>query len=491
MQKLVTSEQIRKLESDFIKKHGSDTSLKLMEKAGSGLASVLKEYDEPYLFICGKGNNAGDGFVAARYLYSLGKKVTVCLTSDELSFSPDAKTNFDAIKNTVHCTLITNESLHHLLNNANTLVECLIGTGINKKLNSAFEQLIKIINSSGKKVVACDIPIGIDPDTGNVQDIAIKADSTVTFGYPKIGLFVYPAKKYVGVLKTIDIGLPDIDTNLFLLDDLFLKNNLPKRNEDSNKGTFGKTLLVCGSKKYPGAALLASKAASSIGSGLTALSSPGEVFSQTTNAIPEVTHVEFSLDKILEESVNSSAMVIGPGLTNSGEIKTLVKNLLLKANIPIVLDADGINVLAGKKEIIKNANSKLILTPHPKEFAGFLCIDKEEVLKNKIDITQKVACELGCTIVLKGPASIIASSDGSVYISPFANAALAKGGTGDVLAGFIGGLIAQGLEPQQAACIGVYIHGKSGELVAQDKTVFSLLPQDLITYLPKVMKMYV
>ncbi|MBI3590558.1 MAG: NAD(P)H-hydrate dehydratase [Candidatus Melainabacteria bacterium] len=494
MQKLVSSKQIRDFESQLIQKIGNNWSLALMEKAGSGLADVAKEYSEPYLIICGKGNNGGDGFVAARYLYNLGKKVFIFLISEESSLSPDAKVNFDIIKNKVPYLKIENEkdnNFYNALNNASTVLDCLLGTGTDNKLSPFFEWLIKTINSSGKAVIACDVPTGIDPDTGKVPVRAIKARVTVTFGYPKLGLVVYPAKKFVGIIKTVDIGLPDIATNLFLLDDQFLKENFPKRPEDANKGTFGRTLLVCGSKKYPGAALLSGKAAASIGSGLTSLASPSEVFTRIAPVTPEITHVDFTLNTILEESLNSSVLVIGPGLSTSEEIVNIVEGLIVKASVPIVLDADGINVLADKREIIKKSKKHVVLTPHPKEFARFLGLSVDDVLNDKVSLAKSTAMELGCTVVLKGPGTIIATKDEKIYISPFGNAALAKGGTGDVLAGFIGGLVAQGLESDIAACIGVYIHGKTAELVTKDKTVFSLLPQDLISYLPYAIKAYI
>ena len=275
------------------------------------------------------------------------------------------------------------------------------------------------------------------------------------------------------------------------LDDEFLKNNFPKRSNKSNKGTFGRTLLVCGSEKYPGAAFLASRAASSIGSGLTSLASRQEVFNKISKAIPEVINIKFDLKTILEESLKSNVLVVGPGLTAEPEIKEIVEALINEVKVPIVLDADGINVLAGKKEIVKKTKSEIVLTPHPKEFSRFLGISVEEVLNNRIELVKSNSKELNCTIVLKGPATIIGTKEGNIYVSPFSNSALAKGGTGDVLAGFIGGLIAQGLKPDLAACIGVYIHGKAAELVAKDKTVFSLLPQDLITYLPQAIKTYI
>lgn len=275
-----------------------------------------------------------------------------------------------------------------------------------------------------------------------------------------------------------------------MLNDKFIKENLPKRKDDANKGTFGKTLLVCGSKKYPGAALLASKAASSIGSGLTCLATTKEVFDQITGSIPEVTHAELTIKSIVEESSKATAIVVGPGLTSSNEMAHLVEGIIKETNCPIVLDADGINVLAGKKEMIRQAKKDVVITPHPMEFSRLLNLSKEEILNNKINFVKETSESLSCTVVLKGPATIIASKDGRIYISPFSNAALAKGGTGDVLAGFIGGLISQGLEPKVAATLGVYLHGKAAELVSRDKTVFSLLPQDLITYLPEVIKLY-
>lgn len=494
MQKLVTAEEIRGLEHEWVNKHSSNGLLNLMEKAGSALADVVKEFNEPYLVVCGKGNNGGDGFVAARYLFESGKKVNICLTSDTAALSGDAKVNFEKIKDKIPYAKVEKENdknFQKLLDESNTVVDCLLGTGSKKDLLPLFEWMIKSINVANKNVIACDIPTGVDPDTGNTTREAIKAKVTVTFGYPKLGLMVHPGKKHSGTIKTVDIGLGDIKTSSFLLDDNFLRENFPKRSEYSNKGDFGKTLLVCGSKKYPGAALLASKAASSIGSGLTALASKTEVLNKIAPVMPEVTHVEFNVSNILEESLKASVVVIGPGLTTEEEIKSLVETLITKVNVPIVLDADGINAIIGKKEILKKAKKEIIITPHPKEFARLLQITPDEVLSNKVELAKSTASSLGCTVVLKGPATIIATKDERIYISPFSNAALAKGGTGDVLAGFIGGLIAQGLEPTIASCVGVYIHGRAGELVAKDKTVFSLLPQDLIAYLPSAIKLYV
>ena len=245
--------------------------------------------------------------------------------------------------------------------------------------------------------------------------------------------------------------MQNIETNLPLLNDDFLKEHFPKRDHRSNKGDFGKTLLVCGSKKYPGAALLASKAASSIGSGLTMLASKPEVFAKIAAIIPEVINLDFNLKVILEESLKSSVLVIGPGLTTEDDIKEVVEALISQVSVPIVLDADGINVVAGNKELIKQIKNESVLTPHPKEFARFLGISVDEVLNNKVELVRASSKELHCTIVLKGPATIIATTEGSIYVSPFSNSALAKGGTGDVLSGFIGGLIAQGIKPYLAA----------------------------------------
>ena len=494
MQKLVTSEQIRKLESEWIQKISPQWSLTLMEKVGSSLAEVAKEYKEPFLIVCGKGNNGGDGIVAARYLHASGKKVFLFLTSDESTLSNDSRANLELIKDKIQYYKIEKEkdsNFSKMLSESNTIIDCILGTGINGRLSLLFEWIIKSVNASRKTVIACDIPTGVNPDNGNIGAIVLKAKVTVTIGYQKIGLLVHPGRKYSGKIRTIDIGLPNIKTNLFLLDDDFLVENFPIRDNAGNKGNFGRTLLVCGSKKYPGAALLASKAAASIGSGLTALASKTEVFMRIAAVTPEVINVDFNLKTILEESLKSNVLVIGPGLTTEDEIKEIVEALILQVSVPIVLDADGINVLAGQKEIVKKVKNEIILTPHPKEFSRFLGISVDEVLNNKIELVKANAKELNCTIVLKGPATIIGTKEGNIYVSPFSNSALAKGGTGDVLAGFIGGLIAQGLKPDLAACVGVYIHGKTAEMVAKDKTVFSLLPQDLISYLPNAIKTYI
>lgn len=491
MQTLITPEEIRSLEASYIKSKGSSLSLELMEKAGFALAEEIKSFEGPYLIICGKGNNAGDGIVAARYLHENNKKVVIVLTSNHNILSSDAKVNFDLIKDKVPFIVIeTGEEKDFLdiFNDSKTIADCLLGTGSTRKLPELFKKIIEKVNNSGKNVVACDVPTGVNSATGEVNETAFKSNITVTFGYAKIGLVIYPAKKYVGELKIVDISLPKVETNYYLLDDIFFKANFPKREIDANKGKFGRTLLVCGSDKYPGAALLSSRAASSIGSGLTSLSSPKECLEKISGEIPEVTHVEFSAAKILEESLRASVLVIGPGLTREGNITKLVESLITKANVPIVLDADGINVLSGNKEILKSAKKERVLTPHPKEFSRLMGLELSDVLSNKIKFASNASKELDCTVVLKGAATLVATKNGKLYVSPFANPALAKGGTGDVLAGFIGGLIAQGLEAELAASIGVYVHGQSAELVTKDKTVFSLLPQDLITYLPSAIK---
>ena len=491
MMKLVTQEQIKKLESDWIQQTGQGWSLALMERAGLALVEASKVYNEPFLIICGKGNNGGDGIVAARHLASFKKKVNLCLTSDESLLSNDAKVNLELVKdkvNIVHVLKEDDSSFDVALKNSNTIIDCILGTGSNNSISGLYEWLVKKINDSKKDVIACDVPTGVNPNTGEISTVAIKAKETITIGYVKIGLVVYPAKKYTGTIRVVDIGLPDIETNTYFLDSQFARENFPKRQEDSNKGNYGRTLVIAGSEQYPGAALLASKAAASIGSGITSLASKKEVFIQITPVLPEVTHVEFNINTILEESMKSSVIVLGPGLTCSDEVKNLVEEIIKNVTIPIVLDADGINVLAGRKEILKLAKSELIITPHPKEFARLLECNVDEILKDKISLVRKVSSELNCTILLKGPGTIVSTKGENSYISPFANSALAKGGTGDVLAGFIGGLIAQKANPSIAACLAVYIHGKTGELIANEKTVFSLLPQDLIAYLPSAIK---
>lgn len=493
MQQLVTAEEIRKLESDWINKEGLKLSLNLMEKAGKGLAEIISEYQDPYLFICGKGNNGGDGMVAIRYLNNIGKKIYLFLTSSEETLSNESRTNYEKIKEKIKCErLETGDEATFItkIQDSKTIIDCLLGTGASSKLSPLYENIINKINSSKKLIIACDVPTGVNSTTGLVNNTAVKANVTVTFGYIKQGLTIFPAKNYAGQVKLIDIGLPKIETMSSLLDDNFVKENLPKRPIDSNKGTFGKTLIIAGSETYPGAAILTSRASASIGSGLTALSSYKDALRRFAIEIPEVTHVDFKLDTLIKEANKASVVIIGPGLTTDKKIKEVVQNLLLNIEIPIVLDADGINVLATKKEIIKNTKSDVVITPHPKEFSRLLECRVEKVVENKIELAKSFALEFKCTVVLKGPGSIIATKDKKVYISPFANSALAKGGTGDVLAGFIGGLIAQGLKPEIAACVGVYLHGKAGELVANDKTEYALLPQDLIEYLPKVLKVF-
>lgn len=485
---LLTKSQIRSHEFEYIKQ--TNSLLVLMEKAGGGLADILMHYKEPFLFICGKGNNGGDGFVAARYLIERNKKVFVVMLSNPEELSNDAKNNFFKIQNNITPYILKNVCDRYflsLLRDSNTVVDCILGTGVSNSLGSFLNELISVINDAKKDVVACDIPTGILSDSGVVNDPCIYATETVTFGSYKIGMMLYPAKNFVGKITLVDIGLPKYNSNNFLLDVDFVKSQFPVRLNVSHKGSFGKTTIISGSVKFPGAAILTAKAASIIGSGLTVLCTSQDVFNMVTPAIPEAIHCELNLDAILKELNTSTSCIIGPGLTTNKSIIEIVMPLIEKINIPLVLDADGINMFEGYKDLLKNLKSKLILTPHPKEMARLLNLSVQEVLENKLSITQELAKELNAIVLLKGPASII--SDGSMnYVSPFANSALAKGGTGDVLSGFIGGLISQGTKPDLATCIGVFMHGIIGEYISKEKTEYALLPEDLINYLPKVIK---
>lgn len=490
MQKLVTASQIRSHEQELIKKNGKGFSLELMERAGTGLANAIENYKDPYLFVCGKGNNGGDGFVAIRHLLNKKKKVNLFLACNPEDLSEEASFNFKLIADIIPYKVILNpdNDFTQSLQLANTVVDCLLGTGSKKDLSLAYKEIVNSINKVNKTVIACDVPTGLNAETGEVQEVSIKATKTITFAQSKVGLHLFPGREKTGKIKVIDIGIPEINSGIYLLDKDYIKEKFPDRPLNSNKGVFGRTFIIAGSKNFPGAAFLASRAASKIGSGLTSLSSPKEVFNQITTNIPEVIHVDFQIESILNELNNSTSIVIGPGLSICENSSLIIEEVIKNSKIPVVLDADGINVLEGKRELLKKVNCEVTITPHPKEFSRLTGISLSEVLKNKLHFSKIFSEELNCNIVLKGAGSIICTKDGEFFISPFANSGLAKGGTGDVLSGLIGGLISQGVKPSTAACIGVFLHGETAEIITKEKTEFSLLPEDLINYLPKAIQ---
>jgi NAD(P)H-hydrate epimerase len=352
------------------------------------------------------------------------------------------------------------------------------------------------------RILALDLPTGLNADTGEADPCTPFADLTVTLGFPKVGLFCFPGATRVGRLKIVDIGIPyelAEDIRLELLTDDWVRERLPRRPPDAHKGTFGHLLVVAGSRRYVGAACLASETAARVGAGLVTLAAPKGLHPIVATKLTEVIHLPLpedddgmlhpaAADLIKRELAAYNALLLGCGLGSSHNTQEFIKKLLVeepRPPMPLVIDADGLNNLSGVKDWPKHLSPQTILTPHPGEMARLTGLKTEEIQKRRHETALEWAAGWKKVLVLKGAHTTIASPDGYCRISPFANPLLATAGTGDVLAGVIASLLAQGLTPANAACVGVYVHGLAAELLKPRFGTTGALASDVREAIPK------
>lgn len=508
--RILTTSQIRKLEADWIKKCGHNWSQVLMEVAGRGAAKIalkMWELDPGEVFIlCGRGNNGGDGMVIGRYLTLWGVPVSVWLVSKNDSSEVDmsteeSQTNRTILENLGVDITVSNESPQQAMMDATLIVDALFGTGLDRDLDGTFRTAVDAINRSGKSVISVDMPSGVNSDTGKVMGSAVRADHTVTFGYLKPGLLCHPGASLAGDLSVIDIGLPDADEDdqpiITLITSDYVRGLLPPRPTDSNKGTFGSVLTIAGSLGMSGATLLSSQSALRAGAGLSLLATPktlvlnlppGEVI---YHAIPETKDFSIGLDAIkeVEKLVERvTAIILGPGLSTKDEtvsfVHKFVKDCLSENDKPCIIDADALNAIAKDTSVMPSSAEHIVLTPHPKELSRLLDCSVQEIQEDRINAASKAAEKFGCVVVLKGAHSVVASPDGDLFINPTGNAGMASAGAGDVLSGIIGGLLAQGLKPIDAATVGVYLHGAAGDYAALELGETGMIAGDMMSAIP-------
>lgn len=507
--KLVTREEISSLDKEASEKYHIPSQV-LMENAGRAVAqSALKSFPQAkrIAVLAGKGNNAGDGFVAARYL-SKNSRVTVFLFGEREKLKGDSLENFLALKGfPVEIIEFTEESPARDfpdLSLFDLLVDAIFGTGIKGEMGEFHARVIEAVNGSGVPVLSVDIPSGLDSNSGKPLPLAIKASLTVTMGFPKVGLLAPQAFEFVGELEVADIGYPPEfskrdELRGHLMEERDFKGLLPKRKRDSHKGTYGKVLVIAGSLKYRGAANLAAFASLRVGAGLAVLALPKTLCLKNSRKPDEVIQLPLpetedftisrnALEIALKEAEDSKAVVIGPGLSQNPETREFVLSFLSENRVPTVLDADGLNACSSDPEFLGTTPCPLVLTPHPGELSRLLKAKNQEIQEDRIRFALKGAKEFSSILVLKGFRTVIADPTGNFFVNPTGNPGMASGGMGDVLAGMIGGLISQGLSPLDAAKLGVFAHGLSGDLVAQKKGERGMVASDLLPTLPSALR---
>lgn len=548
--KVVTAKEMRSLEEAAAAT--GVTQAEMMERAGLAVAQAIDEAGLAagmhVLALIGPGNNGGDGLVAARALRELGARVTCYIwkrdTAGDANYARAVEAGVEVVRQSDDEGLAR---FQELLPQSQVLIDALLGTGASgaprgdlAELLSALDEGLALLQPAVEplrrldragdvyrqrpQIVAVDLPSGLNADTGEADALAPRADMTVTFGFPKPGHFCFPGADLVGTLLVADIGIPEAlaaDVTLEVADQAMVRPLLPARPPDSNKGTFGKVIVVGGSINYTGAPYMAAMGAARVGAGLVTLAVPQPLYPSLAARAAETTFVLLPSDmgaltpdalKVLGEALAGyKALLLGPGLGREKATVEFVRELLgLRAagrradlgflareavqeaqsfELPAtVVDADGLNALAETPQWWERTEARLVLTPHPGELARLRATTVEAIQADRVTAAREAAAAWGQTVVLKGAFTVVASADGRATILPFANPALASAGTGDVLAGAIAGFLAQGLPPESAAVVGAYVHGLAGELVREAIGDAGALATDLLPLLPEAIQ---
>jgi len=484
-----------------------DTGYSYMCKAGRHIyqaALAMLDGNKNVAVICGKGNNGGDGYAAARMLQKAGINVdcfSVCDTKDLNGEASVAFKDYIELKNGI-VRIITNEQLPDF-NNYSLIIDAMLGIGAKGEPRGLYANVIKAVNDSKTSVLAVDTPSGLDCDNGKCTSICIKADCTVAAGFYKMGQFFYPGRANVGKLQIADLGYPeDIaeeqSVGIFLPDNNCFNRILPARKENGSKIDHGLAFLLCGSRGMSGAAALTSISALRSGCGMVHLAVPESLVDTLAVKVTEpVLHplaetasgacAASALHEILSLCERMDALCVGSGLSRDPQTASLVRELIGKTDKPAVIDADGLNAFAGHLPELSEHKGEIVITPHMGEWKRLFGELPDEPL-DRINKLKDCAAQFNINILLKGSPSLAVNEKGTTVILPFGNSSLAKAGTGDVLSGIIVSLIAQGCSCFEAAILGAFLHGEAGRLAGTDLTEYSVLASDLMRYIPEVIK---
>lgn len=507
---IVTAGQMKQIEANSLEY--SLSMGRLMENAGSAAAAAIRRvYDVQGKYItvfCGKGNNGGDGFVAARRLTEAGANVVVVLT-DGQPRTEQAKEMFERITYMEIPVVEYGEDPAYLterLAETDFLVDAVYGSGFHGQLDDLHRDICRLITGVGVPVISLDIPSGVATDTGAADPYAIRARHTVVFDSYKPATVLPAAAKFCGEVTLADIGIPeeahhDIAEKFTLMDDLHVFGELKKRLRETHKGDYGRLLVVGGCQRYMGAVTLCTLAAMRTGAGYVTLASTKEVCRTTLSRLPEAVMLPLrqtaegtisagAIDDILDAAGCSTALLAGNGLGTGQEARSIISAIVKNARCPVILDADGINAVCDNISIFKQAKCPLAVTPHVKEFSRLTGREVAQIKADPVTESLSFAKAYGVTVVLKDAYTITATPAGHVYINTTGNAGMAKAGSGDVLAGIIGSLAAQGHSPEEAAACGVWLHGMAGDYAARSCSQYAMLARDVIDALCAVFSDY-
>lgn len=494
--RFATSEAMKKIDAYCISKIGI-SELVLMENSAIKVLNNLNLKNNNYfVLVCGFGNNGGDGFALARHLFILNKKIQVFFVGNLEKMSSSCEVNYKILKAmgvNIYNIISTEdiETLRFGVIAADAVIDGILGTGIKRPVTGIYELVISVINENSKYILSIDVPSGLNCNTGEKMGSCIVSQKTVTFQLYKKGFLSYDAGRYLGDVIVENIGIPKFVVDKFcesefILDKKFVGEKIIPRDRYSHKGDFGRVLIFAGSYDYVGAAYICSSGAVKAGAGLVTLCAPKDILNILREKLTEVMTVSFEDSERTEKLMEKvDVIALGPGMGNTKNTFNTMSYVLKNAKCPIVLDADGINVLSCDLNILSCKNNEIVITPHLGEMSRLTGLTIDFIDKNRITTAKKFAKEHGIIVLLKGHNTVI--SDGEItYINPTGNSAMASGGMGDCLTGIIAGFIAQGLKPIDAAAVGAYIHGLCGEKLS--KQMYSVSATEVLNKIPYTIK---
>ena len=506
-----TTEQIKQIERNTMSL--GMNSLRMMENAGSAVARVIRDrfgVGLKSVIICGRGNNGGNGFVVARKLKENGGDITVIQALGEPA-THDAMEMLSRLYPLGVRVLNYDDNYaaaEDCINEADIVIDAIFGNGFHDMpYQNSLSRLISTANNTAAKKIAIDMPSGANPDTGEVMTgVCIKCDMTIGIIGLKPGYVMYPAGTFCGELYSVEIGLPDGAANNIVpimssIDEGYIRSVLSVRPRHCHKGDFGRAAIVAGSLGMCGASVLAARAALYSGAGLVHMIVPDCNYTAATIAVPEAVIAPLDTNekggisqkesaKLARVIDRADSCLIGPGMGAGFHTQKLVETVLACCNCPIIIDADGINSIAACINIIRGSKSNVILTPHPGEMARLCGVDVKDVEQNRLQISKDFAIKYGCILVLKGSVTIVALPNGTCFVNLGGNGGMASAGCGDMLAGMLAALLAEGMAPEAAARAAVYLHAEAGDFAISETSMRSLTPTMMIDALPSMFKKY-
>lgn len=496
MRRLLTATEAKAVDRYTIDEIGIP-SLVLMERAALAVAEQCEQSlfsDGEILCVCGTGNNGADGVAVARILWLRGYRTKVLVVGDEERGTEEFKLQLRVARRLNVPVCKAGELEEYIKRGEYALiVDALFGVGLTREIDGIYADVVNQINRSDAPVISVDLPSGVSADDGKVLGCAVKAGMTVTFGSEKIGMVLYPGTEYCGKRVVAEIGLAEDayfdeikeSASTFTYDEDDLKQ-LPKRPAYSNKGTFGRVLVIAGSPNMGGAALFAGTAAYRMGAGLVEIATVKENRGLLQAELPEAVLTVYDpmtnpTDWLIPAMKRAKSIVVGPGLGLEGNGAEILSLLLERATVPMVIDADGLNLIAGEKRLQDRLREKnqVILTPHLGEMSRLSGKTVREIQQKLIETARDYSREMGVICAMKDARTIVASPDENIYVNTSGNSGMATGGSGDLLAGMIGALLAEGMEPYESACLGVYLHGRYGDMAKERYGARTMIASDL------------